>query len=102
EYRQLAAMADVNHIDSSGVNPEVLWEHPDPQSTTFWRFKDAISKKYNVEFGPETSENSLWRWYINNIQEFWEEVWDFTGIKASRKFDKVVYTSLPFPRSYHY
>lgn len=32
----------------------------------------------------------LYRWSVENLEEFWAAVWDFTEIKASRKYDKVV------------
>lgn len=66
-----------------------LWEHPSPEFTALYQFKDHISKKYNVEFGSEGDSNSLWQWSVDNISDFWSEVWDYTRIRASRRFDAV-------------
>lgn len=74
-------------VDS--LSGQELWRHPNPESTTLHRFKTHISEKYNVEFGSETDANSLWQWSIDNINAFWTEVWDFTGIRASKRFDHV-------------
>jgi acetoacetyl-CoA synthetase len=68
---------------------EELWRHPEPQTTTFYRFKKHISEAYNVKFGCESSENSLFQWSIANLESFWGEVWKFTGIRASSPFDRV-------------
>ncbi|KAF8465249.1 hypothetical protein BDZ91DRAFT_727927 [Kalaharituber pfeilii] len=76
-----------------------LWEHPDPESTALFEFKQHISRKYNVEFGSETDPNSLWQWSVDNLSDFWSEVWDFTKIQAVQQFDSVVDASAPmYPR----
>ncbi|RPB15955.1 acetoacetate-CoA ligase [Morchella conica CCBAS932] len=68
-----------------------LWEHPYPKITQMHRFKAYISSKYNVQFGPETDKDtSLWRWSVEHPSQFWGDVWDFTGIVASRRWDTVV------------
>ncbi|KAH0602694.1 uncharacterized protein H6S33_008344 [Morchella sextelata] len=68
-----------------------LWEHPSPESTQMHQFKTRISAKHNVQFGPETDKDaSLWRWSVGNPSQFWGEVWDYTGIVASRRWDTVV------------
>lgn len=64
------------------------------------RFKAHIAAKYSRSFGPETdASTSLWQWSVEHIPEFWSEVWDWTGIVASRGFDSVVDARQPmFPR----
>ena len=37
-----------------------------------------IEKKYNVNF--ENNFNKLWEWSINNTEDFWKSIWDFTKI----------------------
>ncbi len=32
----------------------------------------------------------LYRWSVENLEEFWAAVWDFVEIKASRKYDTVI------------
>ena len=39
----------------------------------------------------------LQRWSVDNIADFWESVWDFLDIKASRRFDVVVDDLRKFP-----
>jgi hypothetical protein len=70
-----------------------LWEHKQPHDTEMSRFKAHIAHKYNIKFSDNeaNSENSLWRWSVDHIPEFWAEVWDRTGIRASRRFESVSY-----------
>ena len=63
-----------------------LWTHSHPTSTRIYEFKTGIEKKYSQTF---TSYEELRQWSISNINQFWEEVWVFTGIKASEPFLKV-------------
>ena len=51
------------------------------------RFMEFINEKYNKTF---TEYNSLYVWSIENIPDFWESMWDFAGIKASKEYDQVV------------
>ena len=71
-------------MDASPVKR--LWMHRDPTSTRTYEFKTRIEAKYHQHF---VSYDELRQWSISNINEFWEEVWHFTGIKASESFTKV-------------
>lgn len=63
-----------------------LWEHPNPQSTALFQFKQYISEKYAVTFGSEADLNSLWQWSVDHLSDFWSEVWYYTKIRASQPF----------------
>jgi len=52
-----------------------------------WEFKQLISEKYGLNLH---SYQELHHWSINNIADFWQEVWRYTGITASRKYEKVI------------
>ncbi len=52
------------------------------KSSQMLTFKKHIEGKYDVTL-PEY--NDLWLWSVDNIGDFWSEVWDFCGIKASKK-----------------
>lgn len=63
-----------------------LWMHSHPTRTRTDQFKTRIETKYNQQF---LTYEELRQWSILNINRFWEEVWDFTSIKASKPFTKV-------------
>lgn len=65
---------------------EKLWEHPNPESTEMYRFKAHVSRKHNVELN---DYHGLWQWSVDNIPEFWGEVWDYTGVRASKPYTTV-------------
>jgi acetoacetyl-CoA synthetase len=68
------------------LSKQKLWTHPDPQSSRMAGFMQDISRKYNVKL---EGYEELYQWSINNIAEFWAEVWEFTGIVSSKNFDEV-------------
>ncbi|MFX1377436.1 MAG: acetoacetate--CoA ligase [Promethearchaeota archaeon] len=55
-------------------------------------------KFINDKFKKNIKEvNELYQWSIENIEDFWEAMWDFGDIIASKKYDKVVEDLNVFP-----
>lgn len=68
---------------------KLLWK-PDEERiknanmTSFMRF---VKEK---DYGDFTDYDSLYRWSIENIPDFWSAIWEFTGIKASSPYESVI------------
>ncbi|KAK8002607.1 hypothetical protein PG989_002326 [Apiospora arundinis] len=76
--------------------PAELWRHPDPESTHMHRFLQHVKAKYQLDIDDYPG---LYRWSVDNIADFWAEVWHFCGIKASKQYDQVLPEDGPmFPR----
>ncbi|TGZ84792.1 acetoacetate-CoA ligase [Ascodesmis nigricans] len=89
---------DTPQLNGSSAAPSVgkLWEHPNPENTEMHRFKTHIAKTFKVKLD---SYHDLWQWSVDNVPEFWGEVWSYTGVKASKSHSKVVDAKAPmFPR----
>ncbi|MFX0137802.1 MAG: acetyl-coenzyme A synthetase N-terminal domain-containing protein, partial [Candidatus Hodarchaeota archaeon] len=73
-----------------------LWEPSEDwiNNAEATRFIDFVNKNYsaNVIGGKE-----LYRWSVDKIPDFWAAMWDFGGIIASKKYDKVVDDLSVFP-----
>lgn len=65
---------------------EVLWTHPDPTATPMWRFLERVNEKHGLRL---KGYRDLYRWSVDDVALFWEEVWHFVGITASVPFDQV-------------
>ncbi|PNY28173.1 Acetoacetyl-CoA synthetase [Tolypocladium capitatum] len=73
-----------------------LWRHPDPASTPMWQFLQRVNKEHDLTLD---GYPGLFKWSIDNVSPFWEEVWDFVGIVASKKADKALPADSPmYPR----
>lgn len=46
-----------------------------------------VNQRYNKAF---STYNELYRWSIEQIPDFWKEVWDFVGIHASEPYTRVI------------
>ena len=52
----------------------------------------------NGRFGKSIKTyDELYQWSISSIPDFWAAVWDFTEIKASKKYEQVVDDLSKFP-----
>jgi len=51
------------------------------------RFIEFVNRKHGKSF---KGYEDLYRWSIDSIAEFWATLWEFLGIKASRRYDQVV------------
>ncbi|KAF4448184.1 acetoacetate- ligase [Fusarium albosuccineum] len=65
----------------------VLWTHPDPESTPMWKFLQHVNKKHGLSLD---GYPALYKWSIDEVALFWEEVWHFVGVTASEPFDQVL------------
>lgn len=84
------------HQDDHRSSHKLLWKHADPASTRLFHFKSLIENKYSLRL---QEYEDLRQWSIANIGKFWEEVWHFTGVRASCSFTIVIDADAPmFPR----
>ena len=68
---------------------EILWE-PSKESiskTNIFKLQNYINKKYNLNL---TDYNQLHKWSIDNIDLFWEIMWDDLDIVFSKKYSRVI------------
>ncbi len=72
------ASNQVNGVTEESVE---LWRHPNPQSTELFTFQHYIGKKYSLN---NSSYDELWQWSIDHPSAFWKEIWEYTGIKATK------------------
>ncbi|KAI9846366.1 MAG: hypothetical protein M1838_001317 [Thelocarpon superellum] len=73
-----------------------LWRHASPASTQMNQFKDLISQRYHVIL---PGYHDLYVWSLHNVNCFWQEIWHFTGVIASRPYQQALKEDAPmFPR----
>ncbi|OAA41009.1 acetoacetyl-CoA synthase [Metarhizium rileyi] len=73
-----------------------LWRHDAPHNTPMWQFIQQVNDKHALSIDDYPG---LYRWSVESVSAFWEEVWDFVGIVASNKADKALPENAPmYPR----
>ncbi len=73
-----------------------LWEPSEDwlKNVEATRFIEFVNKNYGANI---TGGKELYRWSVEKIPDFWAAMWDFAGIIASKKYDKVVEDLNVFP-----
>ncbi|BDQ02021.1 acetoacetate--CoA ligase [Ignavibacterium sp.] len=68
---------------------ELLWSPSNERITNsnITKFISFISEKEKINL---SDFHQLYNWSINNIEKFWTYVWEFSGIKYKKIFDKVL------------
>ncbi|WP_077211753.1 acetoacetate--CoA ligase [Bacillus dakarensis] len=68
---------------------EVIWEPSQAfiQNANITKYMNWLKETKGLSF---RGYNDLWKWSVDELEDFWESVWDFCGVKAQRKFDRVL------------
>ncbi|KAF1921553.1 acetoacetyl-CoA synthetase-like protein [Ampelomyces quisqualis] len=84
--------------DANGalLGSKLLWKHPSPRSTPMHKYLRAVNHTYNLHL---STYQELHRWSIENIDMFWQSVWNFVGVRAEGSALPAVDPDAPmFPR----
>ena len=75
---------------------KLLWQPSEKRikNSNMYCFMQNINKKYNKNF---IDYDSLYHWSVENLEDFWAEMWDFAKIKASKKYDQIIDDSKKMP-----
>jgi acetoacetyl-CoA synthetase len=73
-----------------------LWEPSDEwiKNAEVTRFIEFVNRGYKLNL---RGGKDLYRWSVEKISDFWEAMWKFSGIIASKSYDKVVEDISVFP-----
>ncbi len=68
---------------------KLLWEPAEEQikQSNMYRFMNTVNEKYRQNF---QAYAPLYEWSVDNIADFWETMWDFADILASKPYDQVI------------
>ncbi len=61
------------------MSNKLLWEPSSERisNSNAIKFIELVKKNYNYE---GKTFNDLWKWSVSHPKEFWNSVWDFSGI----------------------
>ena len=68
---------------------KLLWKPSEEQikQSNMYRFMNVVNDKYHQNFSEFAP---LYEWSIANIADFWETMWEFAAIMASKPYDQVI------------
>ncbi len=74
---------------TSAQNQQPLWR-PAPEQlrdVEMARFMDWVAARRGHAFA---DYDELWRWSVDELEEFWASVWEFCGVRASKPYERVL------------
>ncbi|MCP4023464.1 MAG: acetoacetate--CoA ligase [Desulfobacteraceae bacterium] len=68
---------------------KLLWQPSDERikNTNMYKFMQTVNEKYGKNFDEYAP---LHEWSVESLEDFWATCWDFTGIKATTPYEKVI------------
>ena len=64
-----------------------LWKPKKPKKSQMYDFIQLINRNYKLKI---TKYEDLHNWSVNNISDFWKEIWNYGDIIYSFKYTAVV------------
>jgi len=66
-----------------------MWEPPSEQreSVEMARFMSWAAARRGQAFA---GYDELWRWSVDELEDFWASVWEFCGVRASKPYERVL------------
>jgi len=83
----------------SGIEPKILWE---PQTnfiknSNMMKYSEWLKTNYKKDFGISEDPKSnieayknLWKWSVENLDDFWESIWYFSKIISHSQYKKII------------
>jgi acetoacetyl-CoA synthetase len=68
---------------------KLLWKPSEERVTgsNMYRFMTFVNGRHQQQLA---NYDGLYQWSVSNIADFWADVWDFVGVRASRRYDEVI------------
>jgi acetoacetyl-CoA synthetase len=74
---------------SSTDQQQPLWSPSAEQRerTELARFMRFASERHGRTF---SDYEELWRWSVDELEDFWADIWEFCGVRASKRYERVL------------
>ena len=81
---------------SSAPGQTPLWEPTaaDRERAEMTRFMRWAGERRGRAFA---DYDELWRWSVEELEEFWASIWEFCGVRASKPYEQVLDSSAACP-----
>ena len=74
---------------SSADPQQAMWKlsERELQSTEMARFMRWAGERHGRSFA---GYEELWQWSVDELEEFWADIWEFCGVRASKSYERVL------------
>lgn len=77
--------------------PRLLWQPSKAfvEESNLWNYIQWLKKNKGLNF---EGYSELWKWSIDNLEDFWLSIWDYFEVQSSTPFDNVIEGAMPKAR----
>jgi acetoacetyl-CoA synthetase len=74
---------------TSDGQQQPLWQptEEERERTEMWRFMRWAGERHGREF---STYDELWRWSVDELEVFWADIWEFCGVRSSKRYERVL------------
>src|SRR6478752_2125376 len=79
-------------VSAAPPGPDVLWQ-PTPESSRATRvaaFAEWVADRRRLSFGDPVDYDTLWRWSVEHLDEFWADIAGWSGVLPDVPDDEVL------------
>jgi acetoacetyl-CoA synthetase len=69
-----------------------LWQpsEEERERTEMSRFMRWAGERHRAGGVPFNDYDELWRWSVDELEVFWADIWEFCGVRASKRYERVL------------
>jgi acetoacetyl-CoA synthetase len=77
---------------TSDGQQQPLWQpsEEERERTEMWRFMRWAGERHRAGGVPFNDYDELWRWSVDELEAFWADIWEFCGVRASKRYERVL------------
>ena len=74
--------------------PRLLWQPSKEfvENSNLWNYIRWLHENRGLTF---EDYNQLWKWSVDNLEDFWRSIWEYFEVHSSTPFDQVVTGAMP-------
>ena len=71
-----------------------LWEGKNSfkENSHLYQYENWLQNQYKLSF---KNYNELWKWSVDNIEDFWKSIWDYFNVISHKPSKKILSGTMP-------
>ncbi len=71
-----------------------LWEAKNSfkENSHLYQYEKWLKDQYKLSF---KNYNELWKWSVENIEDFWQSIWDYFNVISHKSYNKILSGTMP-------
>src|ERR1700727_3147692 len=83
----VSTIGENSHMSGDASQPMWTPSAEQARTTEMAAFMDWVAERHGLEL---SSYEDLWRWSVDELEQFWADIWEFCGVIASKPYERVL------------